>query len=280
MTTGPAGSLLDRWRADLMAWAIPDEITSQVSESPWVLPKQVFARRAERHVRQPFGCSFEREREALKPSGEVLDVGAGAGASCLPLAPWASRITAVDVNGELLGILAASAARLGRAAETVAGPWPQVADQVAAADVVTCHHVLYNVADLEPFVSALTRHARRRVVAEITANHPLSMLNPLWERFHGLSRPDRPTAGDVVAILSALGLEPRAQAWTLPPAADYATFAEMVEVTRRRLCLGQERDRELAAALRELGADPGRPPDFGSSGRDVVTIWWQGAAVA
>lgn len=278
MTAQPVGSLLDRWRADLTAWAIPDEITSQVSESPWVLPTQVFARRAERQVREPFGCSFDREREALEPPGAVLDVGAGAGAACLPLAPWATRITAVDVNEEVLGILAASAARLGRAAETVAGHWPEVADRVAAADVVTCHHVLYNVADLGPFVSALTRHARRRVVVEITANHPLSMLNPLWERFHGLRRPQRPTADDVVAILSGLGLQPRAQAWTRPSAAEYATFAEMVEVTRRRLCLRPDRDGELAEALRELGADPDEPPDFGSSGRDVVTIWWQGPA--
>ena len=40
--------LADRWRADLAAWAIPEHITAAVSESPWVLPPQVFARRADR----------------------------------------------------------------------------------------------------------------------------------------------------------------------------------------------------------------------------------------
>jgi len=64
---------------------------------------------------------------------------------------------------------------------------------------VTCHHVLYNVAELGPFVTALTSHARRLVVVELTARHPLTALNPLWERFHGLVRPNVPTACDALA---------------------------------------------------------------------------------
>ncbi len=278
MTSEPALVLLDRWRRDLAAWAIPDHIRSQVSQSPWVLPRQMFARRAERQVRQPFGISFERERTALEPPGEVLDVGAGAGAACLPLAPHATRITAVDVDHEMLGMLTASAARLGTPAAAVAGRWPDVAGEVGAADVVTCHHVLYNVADLEPFVTMLTKRARWRVVVEITRHHPLAALNELWERFHGLRRPDGPTAADAVAILTALGLGVTAEAWTRPPTSEYASFAELAEVTRRRLCLPPERGGEVEAALRESGADSGYLLDIGSSGRDLVTIWWPGAA--
>jgi hypothetical protein len=41
-------NLLDRWRDDLAAWAIPGHITAAVADSPWVLPRQVFARRADR----------------------------------------------------------------------------------------------------------------------------------------------------------------------------------------------------------------------------------------
>ncbi len=278
MTAEPVHELLDRWRSDLASWAIPEEITSRVSESPWVLPTQVFARRAERHVRQPFGPSFERGWEALQPSGEVLDVGAGAGAACLPLAPRATRITAVDIDGELLRLLAASGVTLGADVHAVAGSWPHVAEEVQVADVVTCHHVLYNVAEAEPFVAALTKHARRRVVIEVTSRHPLSALNPLWRRFHGLRRPECPTAHDLLAILAGLGLAPRAETWTRPATAEYASFAEMVDVTRRRLWLSAEQAGELAAALCELGADPSRPADFGSSGREVVTIWWAGQA--
>jgi SAM-dependent methyltransferase len=280
VTSATLETLLGRWRSDLAGWAIPDGIRSQVSESPWVLPRQMFARRAERQVRQPFGCSFECEHAALEPRGEVLDVGAGAGAACLPLVPLATAITAVDVDHEMLGMLASSAARLGVSVTTVTGRWPDVAAQAAAADLVTCHHVVYNVPDIEPFVLALTRRARRRVVVEMTTRHPLASLNPLWERFHGLRRPDGPTAADLLAILRALGLSVAAQEWTRPAMADYASFAELAEVTRRRLCLPPERSGEVEAALRESGADQGVPLDLGSSGRDLVTIWWPGTASA
>lgn len=278
MRTAPPEILLDRWRTDLAAWAIPDQIRAQVSESPWVLPRQVFARRAQRQVRQPFGISFEQARAALEPPGEVLDVGAGAGAACLPLAPLATRLVAVDLDQELLDSLTAAAVTVGADVRTVTGSWPQVAGQVAPADVVTCHHVLYNVPDLAPFVAALTERGRRRVVVEVTACHPLAMLNPLWERFHGLRRPRHPTADDLLAILRGLGLRVSAQAWTRPAMAEYESFAELIDVTRRRLCLQPGRADEVAAALRESGADPSMPADFGSSGRELVTIWWQGTA--
>jgi SAM-dependent methyltransferase len=275
---GPLPELLNRWREDLSAWAIPDHITAGAAESPWVLPRQVFARRADRLRRAPGGPSFERAWEALEPAGSVLDVGAGAGAACLPLAPRTTTLTAVDADDEMLGLLAGRAAEAGAAARTVHGRWPDVAAQVPPADVVTCHHVVFNVPDLGPFLEALTAHARRRVVIETAAAHPLTSLNPLWLRFHGLKRPDRPTAGDTLAILAAMGRNPGHTEWSRPAEADYRSMAELVEVTRRRLCLPPERAAEVEAALVELGIKPGQPRDLGSSGRDVVTIWWEGIA--
>jgi SAM-dependent methyltransferase len=275
---GPLPELLNRWREDLAAWAIPDHIAAGAAESPWVLPRQVFARRADRLRRAPGGPSFERAWEALEPAGSVLDVGAGAGAACLPLAPRTTTLTAVDADDEMLGLLAGRAAEAGLAARMVHGRWPDVAAQVPPADVVTCHHVVFNVPDLGPFLEALTAHARRRVVIETAAAHPLTSLNPLWLRFHGLKRPDRPTAGDTLAILAAMGRNPGHTEWSRPAEADYRSMAELVEVTRRRLCLPPERAAEVEAALVELGIKPGQPRDLGSSGRDVVTIWWEGIA--
>ena len=275
---GPLPELLNRWREDLAAWAIPDHIAVGAAESPWVLPRQVFARRADRLRRAPSGPSFERAWEALDPAGSVLDVGAGAGAACLPLAPRATTLTAVDADDEMLGLLAGRAAEAGVAAQMVHGRWPDVAVQVPPADVVTCHHVVFNVPDLGPFLEALTAHARRRVIIETAAAHPLTSLNPLWLRFHGLKRPDRPTAGDTLAILAAMGRNPGHTEWSRPAEADYRSMAELVEVTRRRLCLPPERAAEVEAALVELGIKPGQPRDLGSSGRNVVTIWWEGIA--
>jgi SAM-dependent methyltransferase len=238
----------------------------------------VFTRRAERRREAPSGPSFDRAWEALVTLGSVLDVGAGAGAACLPLAPRATAITAVDSDATLLSVLVDTANGLGTAVSRVEGRWPDIAGEVALADVVTCHHVLYNVPDFEPFVAALTNHARRRVVVEITSRHPLTSLNPLWERFHGLRRPDVPIADQALEILTVLGLTPSYTVWTRPHENEYASFDDLVEVTRRRLCLDVSRAGEVASALRELGVEPGQPVDLGSSGAELVTIWWDGSA--
>jgi SAM-dependent methyltransferase len=270
--------LLDGWRCDLAAWAIPEEITAAVAESPWVLPRQVFARRAAGGRPAPAGPSFQRAWAALDPPGSVLDVGAGAGAACLPLLPRATHLTAVDTDAGMLERLSERVAPSPVAFAAVLGRWPAAAAQAGPADVVTCHHVLYNVPDVAPFVAALTASARRIVVAELTAEHPLVSLNALWLRFHGLRRPVTPTAADMLRILDVMGLRPGHEAWRRSGGRDYASFAELVDVTRRRLCLAPPRADEVAEALAESGVDPEHPVDFGSSGREVVTIWWDGTA--
>ncbi len=272
------GELLDKWRADLAAWAIPEHITGAVTDSPWVLPRQVFARRADRLMREPAGPSNERAKEALGPAGTVLDIGSGAGAACLPLAPHATTVTAVDTDQDMLTLLAERAAAAGLDQRAVCGGWPDVAAQVGPADVVTCHHVVYNVPEIWDFLAPLTSHARRRVVLELTTAHPLTSLNPLWLRFHGLRRPDGPTAEDLLAILAAAGVRAGHTEWSRPAEADYTGFAELIDVTRRRLCLPADRASEVEAALLDVGSQRERPGDLGSSGRDVVTIWWEGTA--
>jgi SAM-dependent methyltransferase len=271
-----AAELLERWRSDLESWAIPTEILAATPESPWVLPRQLFIRRAEHRSEASAGPSYQRAWEALANPGLVLDVGAGAGAAGLPLVPRATAMTAVDSDRDLLSVLVDNADRLGKAVLPVCGRWPDVAGEVEPADVVTCHHVLYNVADLGPFVAALTSHARRLVVVELTARHPLTALNPLWERFHGLVRPNVPTACDALAVLEELGLAPGHEVWSRSGEPDHGTFEDLVEVTRRRLCMGPGRAGEVASALRELGAEGDRAAELRSPGSELVTIWWSG----
>lgn len=269
-----ATELAERWRRDLASWAIPEEIASAVSESPWALPTRVFARRADQELRAPRGPSYDRAIEALPVGGTVLDVGAGAGAASLPLTDRAGSIVAVDTEAGMLDALEERARNLGVDAYRIEGRWPDVAGEVPPADVVVCHNVLYNVPDIELFVLALTTHARHRVVVQLTARHPLTPLNPLWLRLHGLRRPDRPVAEDAVAVIRALGLCPQAQTWKRSEGPAFDSFDDLVEVTRRRLCLPPGRSGELAAALQDLGVDPRRPRDPGSAARGTVTVWW------
>lgn len=274
--------LLDHWRDELAAWAIPEHITARVTESPWVLPRQVFARRADRLAAAPAGPSFRRAWAALDPPGSVLDVGSGAGAASLPLLPRTTALTAVDADKEMLELLASRAAvladKLAGKVALVQGQWPDVAIQAAPADLVTCFNVVYNVPDLLPFLAALTASARRLVVLEMTAEHPLVSMNDLWLRFHGLRRPDGPTADDLLRILAAMGTTAGHERWQRESAADYSSFAELVEVTRRRLCLPPDRAADVASALEESDIDPDQPPDLATVRRNVVTVWWAGSA--
>ena len=261
----------DRWQRELLAWAIPPEILAAVADSPWAVPTDVFARRADTSVAAPEGASYRRARAALGDGAMVLDVGAGAGAASLPLG---CPITAVDVSPDMLAALTARAHRLGLPVHTIEGRWPDIAAMTPVADVVVCHHVAYNVPDLGPFSIALTEHARRRVVLELTANHPMAALNPLWTAMHGITRPSGPTAWDAVDVLREIGISPEIETGPRPPRPEYPSFDDLVAITRKRVCLPPERDAELAQALRLLGVDPHHPRDLPPPDDIVATVWW------
>jgi SAM-dependent methyltransferase len=258
-----------RWQEDLDSWAIPPEILTAAPESPWGCPSGLFAQAAVEALNIGAAAptpSLRRALEVLPESGSVLDVGAGAGAASLPLCPPAATVTAVDQSPEMLARFGELAERQGVRHHEVEGLWPDAADGVGPADVVVCNHVLYNVGDLVPFVTALTDHARYRVVAEITAEHPQALLNPLWEHFHGVTRPTRPTAEDAAAVLRELGLDVEVESWEAPPRWHEGHRDHVVAFFRRRLCLPAERDPEVAAMMPPF--QPGRH----------FTLWWPGQA--
>jgi SAM-dependent methyltransferase len=264
--------MAQRWTDALAAWAIPQHILDAATRDPWMLPVARFAGRADRAVVDPGGVSFERAAEVLRGDpGSVLDVGAGAGAASLPLVPWATSLTAVDGKAAMLAAFAERAATAGVDHHEVLGTWPEAAIDVAPHDVAVVHHVVYNVADIVPFLTALDAKARRRVVLELPPHHPLSWMNPLWKQFHDLERPAGPITGDLVEILGAMDVaDLRAEYWEHfdPAAADGSeseTLHERAELVTQRLCLPVDREPEVAAALADL--DPGYL-------RDVVTISW------
>jgi len=242
--TGAAG----RWSKELAAWAIPEQILAQAPEPPWPLPPALFRVNVSSHrvIETP---STRLARAGLPEGGSILDVGCGGGAASLPLAPWAATITGVDQDDHMLANFASGCRELGVGHVEIRGDWPRVADAVAGADLVLSHHVVYNVADIVPFLEALTRHARRLVVVELTETHPTSPFNPLWERFWGLSRPTEPTAGLFIQVLKEMGLAPRQKSHLRTHRTTSIERSEYVAFARRRLCLGPERDEEVDDAL-------------------------------
>ena len=260
------GEAARRWAADLASWALPPAILDAAPESPWVYPPALFA-----PAEAPPTPSRLAALEALGDGGTVLDVGVGAGAASLPLAPPATEVVGVDESGAMLAAFERAAAARAVPARAARGSWPAVAAEVGPADVVVCHHVFYNVADLAPFARALTERARRRVVVELTATHPQSALDDLWRHFHGLERPTRPAADDAVAVLREAGLAVAVERWPRPAGPRPGTRAETVAFVRRRLCLPAERDPEVDALLGD------RPP---AAPGGLVTLRWDGAAGA
>jgi SAM-dependent methyltransferase len=266
---------LDAWGEWLRSWAIPEEIMARAPESPWGFVAEPFVHRAERAREFPPTISARRALEALPEGGGVLDVGSGAGAASLGLVPPAGRLRAVDPSQEMLDQFRRLAADRGVRTETVCGVWPDVAGQAQSADVVVCHHVLYNVTELEPFVRALTAKATRRVVVEITGQHPTAWMSDLWMRFHRLRRPERPTADDAEQALRELRIDVhREQSEVLPDANGFLRREDEVAFIRKRLCLRPDQDDELIDALSDRlqnryglwTAHPERQP--------TVTLWW------
>lgn len=263
-------ALAQRWSDALASWAIPPEILEHAEGDPWTLPVERFADRADRAVREPEGPSFERAAEPLRQQpGSVLDVGAGAGAASLPLTPWATHITAIDAKPEMLSAFDERAFELGVEHSTLAGRWPDVSDAVTPHDVTVVHHVVFNVPEIVPFLRALDAATVRRVVLELPTHHPLTWMSPLWEKFHGITRPTVPAAGDLVEILSALEVgDLRAEYWMTEREAGFAGEASdrlpQAELIAQRLCLPSSRASEVAAAL----------DDVDRTHRDLVTISW------
>ena len=263
----PAPRPGDRWRRALDEAAVPQSIVDNAPEPEVSLEPERFRWRPEEDARQPVRPSRLRALEALPQGGTVLDVGVGGGASSLGLVPRPGLIVGVDPMKGMLESFEASAGAAGVEARAVLGTWPEVAEEVEAADVAVCHHAMYRVADIEDFVDALTARARARVVVELSAHSPLAALNPLWKALHGIDRPDPLVADEAHAVLLAMGLAVERQDMVLPPRQQEITPG-LVAFARCRLYVGPERDAEIEAYLRNRTPQEQR----------VVALWWPGAA--
>jgi SAM-dependent methyltransferase len=262
---GPAAA---RWAERLAEWAIPDEILSNAPTTPWAHDVATF--RVDDTL-DTDSRSARAAREVLPPAGgTVLDVGCGGGRSSLSLVPPATELIGVDQHPDMLEAFVAASASAGVARRTVLGRWPGVAGDTPIADVVVCHHVVYNVADIVPFVAALTDHARLAVVVELPVRHPLSGWNDAWMHFWQLARPDGPTDDDFVAVLREAGIDP--EVWRSPRASlsrHASDPASLLPAARRRLCLSADRDDELAEYLASHEID---------WVTTVATVRWAGTA--
>jgi precorrin-6B methylase 2 len=270
-------SALERWARELRARAVPEHILAQAPESPYGFPAELFRRRGRAAMDRDPTPTTTHALEALGKGGTVLDIGVGGGATSLPLAGHAERITGVDGQQDMLNSFEAAAREAGVAGGTILGDWPGAADRTPRCDVVVCGHVFYNVADVGPFAIALHEHAGRRVVVELTERHPLAWMRDLWFRFHEIRWPDGPSAADALDALRELGFDPDREDRTElgdRGGGGFERRSDAVALMRRRLCLSEGRDAEIAELLGDRLRRNGDLWSTGPAEQVVTTLWW------
>lgn len=255
-----SNSAVEKWRSDLASWAIPDEILAQAEVPPWFHPAALFAL-PEKIWDSP---SHQRAREAMPDGGTVLDIGCGGGIAAFAIAPPAAKVIGVDHQLEMLEMFQANAIDRNLEVETFQGFWPAIAESVPQADVVTVHHVVYNVGDIKPFIEALISHARKRVVLELPLVHPMTPRSKGWKHFWNLERPTSPTADDFLEVLKEVGIKANIEKFTGRILLDEGED-DRVEYTRMRLCLPESRRDEIVEFLK---TDPS------PTSRELAVVWW------
>jgi SAM-dependent methyltransferase len=253
-------SAVEKWRNDLASWAVPQEILDQAEVAPWFHPAALFA------IPKAIwdSPSHDRAREAMPIGGSVLDIGCGGGIAAFAITPPAAHVIGVDHQVEMLEMFEKSATERGVTSEVFEGFWPAIADQVPVADVVTVHHVVYNVGDIKPFIEALNTHARKRVVIELPLVHPMTPRNAGWKHFWNLDRPTSPTIDDFLGVLKELGIDAKSERFNGKILLDEGED-DRVEYTRMRLCLPKEKTAEIEVFL---ASNP--PP----TSRELAVVWW------
>ncbi len=250
----------NRWRAGLAGWAIPENIVKQAPTNPWIHPPVYF------QVGEVIvdSISHQKAREVVPDGGSILDIGCGGGVAAFACVPPATKVIGVDHQPEMLTMFAEGAKHRGVVSQNFEGFWPAIAGDIPVADVVTSHHVVYNVQDIEEFLLAMNAHALRRVVIEMPQQHPQHRSAPLWKHFWNLERPSKPTPQDLMKVLSEIGIKANLELWEGHMGRNVDLDQEAYFSTIR-LCLPQSRQSEVKSQLEMTSQSTSRP---------LATIWW------
>jgi ubiquinone/menaquinone biosynthesis C-methylase UbiE len=131
----------------------------------------------------------------------LIDAGAGTGRHAVPLSERLEWFTAVEPSEGMRAMISPRDNMT-----VVASTWEDAV--VAPADLVICSHVLYGVADIEPFIAKLERCARERVfvmLRESDLPHPAAAIRT---RLQGDTGPRMPRFSDLFMLLIQIGIAP------------------------------------------------------------------------
>jgi len=205
----------------------------------------------------------------------VLDVGAGTGRHTVPMARVVRQVVAVEPSPAMASRLREWAQEEGLAnVELIEGSWPDADAPVC--DLAVCSHVLYPIAEIEPFLLRLDGSARRWCFLELHDEQIALESLGLWERFHGEPRAPQPTFRDVLPVLWQMGLRPNLEMSAIPAGWSWESMDEAAEEGRVHLAIPEDEATEtrlrqmLAATLVEREGRLFEPRDVYRS----AIVWW------
>jgi SAM-dependent methyltransferase len=166
----------------------------------------------------------------VSPRKTLIDVGAGTGRHTMPLAERMEWVTAVEPSE---GMRAHIAPRDN--ITVIASAWEDA--EVARADLVICSHVLYGVADPEPFITKLERSARERVFVMMRESELPHAGALVRRRLLGESGPRLPRFSELFMLLLQMGIAPDVDFIRYPITTRYSNMDEAA--TDARAMFGQ-----------------------------------------
>ena len=180
--------------------------------------------------------------ELTPDGGTVLDVGGGAGRFAIPLAIKCRKATVVDPSPSMLEQLDEAVADIeGISVADVNADWQTV--EIDSADMVLCSHVVYGVADIQPFLQKLHDHADERVVMVSFVDSPQAGVAPLWEPVYGEQRINLPALPELMNVLWEMGIYPSVR--MMPPTGPqtFESVEAAIEEVSGRLFIGSDTER-------------------------------------
>jgi hypothetical protein len=104
----------------------------------------------------------------------------------------------------------------------------------------------------------------------------VAWMNDLWQGFHGLTRPEGPTATDAIAVIETSGATVQAEEHPhIPVFSGFADRRDAIAFIRRRLCLTASEDERIADALGDRLARGPHGWQVGPESQESVTLWWE-----
>ena len=192
----------------------------------------------------------------VEPEDTALDVGGGAGRMALPMALKCEHVRVVEPSDSMIAQLSESATEAGiRNVSVTQATWEDA--DVEAADLVLCAHVVYGVADIEPFVRKLDAHAKSLVVLLAFVESPMNRISRFWKPVHGGERIDMPALPELVNVLWEMGIYPDVKMMAPTPSDKFEDRDVALTQLRNRLYVraGSAQDERLQHAMGELLED-------------------------